>query len=586
MKIRDLIRLGFICFTIMTLIVGGIALLNLNRINSAMNIFSQYKVPSAKATERVSTFMRQAHHHATSYLLTHEKKDIENMTSCIRKIKGEINRIKKLTKGGEPELAKLNSYLIEFDDTFKRIVKMHKNGEGITKKLRFAGREVENIVKKEYPPSTLITILQARRQEKNFMALGNKKLAEGERTYEDKFEEAIKDLSRFGSGDANFKEKIKIYQNLFRQFVTNYRETDILVNELINEGNQIQNLATNISRKSSRESDDAISKIENLIKSARVWHILIILLVIVAVSFGLLLSSYIANLFYRPMENLARAMKKAQHGKLSARADTFREDEVGALAKGFNSMMDEIERSNNKIKTLQTQLIQSERLASLGEISAGIAHEINNPLAGILIYSNLLLEDTKDAAPEKENLKRIMEQANRCKDIVKGLLDFSRQTEPKIELISINKYIEGALKLVENQALFHNIEIRRELAQNLPFIKGDAAQLQQVFLNILINAGEAMPQGGKIDVETNLSKDGNFIEIKFKDTGCGIPKKNLKKVFDPFFTTKPPGKGTGLGLSVSYGIVKNHNGVIDIESQEGKGTTFTIKLPSEKGSDT
>jgi len=582
MKIRDLIRLGFVCFTIMTLIVGGIALLNLNRINSAMNIFSQYKVPLAKATERVSTFMCQAHHHTTSYLLTHEKKDIENMTSCIRKTKDEINHIKRLTKGEEPELARLNSYLIEFDDTLKRIIKMHKDGEGITKKLRFAGREVEDIVRREYPPSTLITILQARRQEKNFMTFGNKKLTKGERTYKDKFESAIKDLYRFGSSDASLKEKIKIYQNLFRQFVTNYRETDILVNELINGGKQIQNLATNISRKSSRESDDAISKIENLIKSARVWHILIILLIIVTIGFGLLLSSYIANLFYRPMESLARAMKKAQYGKLSARADIFREDEVGALAKGFNSMMDEIEKSDKKIKTLQTQLIRSERLASLGEISAGIAHEINNPLAGILIYSNLLLEDIKDATPEKENLKRIIEQANRCKSIVKGLLDFSRQTEPKIEIISINKYIEGALKLVENQALFHNIEIRRGLAQALPFVKGDGGQLQQVFLNILINAAEAMPQGGKVDVETNLSKDGNFVEIKFKDTGCGIPEKNLKKAFDPFFTTKPPGKGTGLGLSVSYGIVKNHNGVIDIESQEGEGTTFTIKFPRGK----
>lgn len=581
MKIRNLIRAGFISFAIVILIVGSITLLNLYRINSTIKTFSKYKITHAKATERISTFMCQAHYYSKNYLLTHDEESIKYINLCIRNTKDEIKNLKKLTKKKDSELLTLNTYIAEFDNLFKQIVKLHKDSEKISKKLRFSGREVEDIVKREKTPEALVVVLQARRQEKNFMLFGNKKLTEKELSYVDKFESAIKDLYKFSLNDTNFKEKIKNYQNSFKQFVKNYEETNILLNNMVNKGKQIQNLATNISRKSWSESDKSIVKTENLTKSTQMWHTFLIFFIIIAIGFGFLLSNYIANLFYKPMENLARTMKKAQYGNLTARADIFKDDEVGNLAKGFNLMMDEIEKSNNEIKTLQVQLIQSEKLASLGEISAGIAHEINNPLGGVLIYSNLLFEDMKDDDPMKEDLKKIVNEANRCKDIVKGLLDFSRQTEPKIELMNINKSIEEALKLIEKQALFHNIDIKRNLAKNLPDIKGDISQLQQVFLNILINAGEAMPKGGVLYVESSLSKEDNFIEIKFKDTGCGIKKENLNRIYDPFFTTKLPGKGTGLGLSVSYGIIKNHNGIISVESKEGKGTTFTIKLRIE-----
>lgn len=581
MEIRSLIRAGFISFAIVIFIVGSITLLNLYRVNSAINTFSKYKIVQAKAIERIFTFISKAHYYSENYLLTRDEESIKYINLYLNNTREEIKKFEKLIRKKEPELLILPTYIEEFDNLFNKIVRLHKENEEISKKLRFLGRELEKIALREKNKKLLVLILQARRQEKNFMIFGNRKLIKGELSYIEKFEFVIKNLYKFSLDTPYFKEKVKNYQNLFNQFVKNYRETDILLNNIIKKGREIESLITSINIKKWKEIEKSIVDTENLIKSAQICHIFLIFFVIIAVGFGLFLSNYIANLFYKPMENLARAMKKAQYGDLTSRAEVFRDDEIGRLAKGFNSMMEEIEKREKEIKALQKQLIQSEKLASLGEIAAGIAHEINNPLGGILIYSNLLLEDMNDDNPIKEDLKKIVNEVNRCKNIVKGLLDFARQSEPKIESVDINKSLQEVLKLIEKQALFHNIEIKRNFAEKLPNVKGDASQLQQVFLNILINAGEAMPKGGILYVETGLSKDSNFVEIKFKDTGCGIKKENLDKIYDPFFTTKPPGKGTGLGLSVSYGIIKNHNGIIDVESEEGKGTTFTIKLRVE-----
>jgi len=178
-------------------------------------------------------------------------------------------------------------------------------------------------------------------------------------------------------------------------------------------------------------------------------------------------------------------------------------------------------------------------------------------------------------------LEKIVQEATRCKEIVKSLLEFSRQTEPKMEPIDINKAITDGLFFLENQALFHNIEIVKNLEPQLPRIRGNGSQLKQVFMNIVVNAAEAMHGGGILTITTGLSGDKKDIWIDFADTGEGIPQENLSRIFDPFFTTKEVGKGTGLGLSTSYGIIDGHGGRIDVKSQVGKGTTFRIELPVE-----
>jgi signal transduction histidine kinase len=222
-------------------------------------------------------------------------------------------------------------------------------------------------------------------------------------------------------------------------------------------------------------------------------------------------------------------------------------------------------------------------MASLGKLAAGIAHEINNPLGGILIYSSLMMEDLPAEDPKKGDLARIVQEAGRCKEIVKSLLEFARQTEPKMEPTDINRAITEGLFFLEHQALFHNIQIIKRLDPDLPLTAGNAGQLKQVFMNIIVNAAEAMHGSGTLTIATSVAPDPKSILVEFTDTGEGIPEENLTRIFDPFFTTKDVGKGTGLGLATSYGIVEGHGGKIGVKSKVGEGTTFTIELTIHPG---
>ena len=232
-----------------------------------------------------------------------------------------------------------------------------------------------------------------------------------------------------------------------------------------------------------------------------------------------------------------------------------------------------------KLQETQLQLLQSEKLRSLGEMAAGVAHEINNPLGGILIYASLLMEEIPPEDPKRADLERIVQEATRCKEIVKSLLEFARQSSPEMEPTDVNRAITDGLLFLENQATFHNIEIVKELDPSLPPVFGNAGQLKQVFMNIMINAADAMHGHGTLTIRTHPSQDGREVVIEFTDTGEGIPEEVLPRIFDPFFTTKEVGKGTGLGLSMSYGIVKEHGGRIEVETEVGKGTTFRVMLP-------
>ncbi len=298
-----------------------------------------------------------------------------------------------------------------------------------------------------------------------------------------------------------------------------------------------------------------------------------------------------------PLHKMVLATQQIAKGDLSHKLNITSKDEIGALADSFNQMTKELKTANEKLiewgKTLekkvkertkeltemQSHLIQSEKLASLGKLAAGIAHEINNPLGGILIYSHLTLEDMEKDNPQYENLKKIVKETTRCKDIVKGLLEFARPRDPEMILTDINETVEKSLSIMERQALFQNISLRKKYTDDLPKIVADAAQLQQVFMNIIINAAEAMDGIGTLSIETSLGGNGESIDVEFTDTGHGIREEDKKRLFEPFFTTKQVGKGTGLGLAISYGIIRKHRGTIKVKSQEGKGSTFTVMLP-------
>jgi len=241
-----------------------------------------------------------------------------------------------------------------------------------------------------------------------------------------------------------------------------------------------------------------------------------------------------------------------------------------------------------QLKESQEQLIQAEKLTSLGQMAASIAHEINNPLAGVLVYTRLLSKKlTEDTARKEESLDylaKMESEVSRCSRIIRNLLDFARQTEPMLRLVDINQIIEQVLAMVGHQAQLQNVEVVKEFSPSLPKVMADFDQLQQIFTNLTLNAIQAMPDGGRLTIRSS-AVDGE-VRIDVQDTGCGISKENMGKLFTPFFTTKAKGKGVGLGLAVVHGIIERHKGRIKVQSEVGKGTTFSVYLgghDDEKG---
>ncbi|MDP2992771.1 MAG: ATP-binding protein, partial [Deltaproteobacteria bacterium] len=233
-------------------------------------------------------------------------------------------------------------------------------------------------------------------------------------------------------------------------------------------------------------------------------------------------------------------------------------------------------------KRLEKQLLHLERLAAMGKLSAELAHEINNPLGGILMYAKLALEDLPEGDAQAQRLEKISRLATRCRMIVRGLLDFGRGDTAEREWVDINQTILDMFDLIRDHILFRPVRVEMKLGENLPRVWGNRSNLEQVALNMMINAAEAMEGQGTLTIETGYSKEESHLFMYFKDTGPGISKENLNKIFEPFFTTKKRGKGTGLGLSISHGIIQKHGGSIQINSRQGEDTTFIIQLPVGK----
>ena len=253
--------------------------------------------------------------------------------------------------------------------------------------------------------------------------------------------------------------------------------------------------------------------------------------------------------------------------------------DADTAARAYRKKATELEKALTDLKQLQDHLIQSEKLAYLGKLAAGIAHEINNPLTTVLAITSFQLKKIAQDDPQFEDLQLIVEETKRCKKIVEELLEFSRQRVPEKSLTDINQVIEESASILAKQPFFHNIEIVKKFEEGLPSVMVDRNQIKQVFMNMMLNAQEAMSERGTLTIETDLDTNRGFVKIKFSDTGQGIHKDDIPRLFDPFFTTKNKAKGTGLGLSVSYGIIARHAGKIDVQSTPGKGSTFTIKLP-------
>ena len=300
----------------------------------------------------------------------------------------------------------------------------------------------------------------------------------------------------------------------------------------------------------------------------------------VGVVISMIAAFFISRWISVPINKLVSANEEVATGNLDTSVNIRTNDELQYLGDSFNEMVSALRKRDEQLREFATQkIMESERLALIGQLSANVAHELNNPLQGIVTYSHLLLESDAREEPTKAYVEKIVSQANRSRDIIRGLLDFSRQRTPDKTLCKVNRILDECISLVENQALFINIHIVKRFQPDLPMIVIDPSQIERVFMNILINAAEAMEGEGILTIATNYVADDETIEIALSDTGHGINEEHIEKIFDPFFTTKDVGHGTGLGLAISYGIVKRHKGAITVESELEKGTTFTVKLP-------
>jgi two-component system NtrC family sensor kinase len=292
------------------------------------------------------------------------------------------------------------------------------------------------------------------------------------------------------------------------------------------------------------------------------------------------ISIFISRRLSTPVRALVKASRQVAEGNLDAQVPVRSGDELGVLAGAFNSMAAALKARDDQLKEFaRKKVMESERLAVVGQLAADVAHELNNPMQGIVTYAHLLLEKLPADDPRRVSVEKITTQANRCTTIVRALLDFSRPKKPEKKLANLCAIIEECFSLVEDRALFHNIEVIRDYTECMPEAVVDPAQMQQVFMNLIINAAEAMGGVGTLTVVTRFEATRNALQITFRDTGHGISEKDMGRIFDPFFTTKEVGHGTGLGLAISFGIVKEHGGTLTVESQVGAGTAFTVELP-------
>ncbi|MDH3526569.1 MAG: ATP-binding protein [Gammaproteobacteria bacterium] len=322
---------------------------------------------------------------------------------------------------------------------------------------------------------------------------------------------------------------------------------------------------------------------------------------------SLLVGVFVRRLVYTPLHDLEAGAKRLRSGNLEQLIPVRSDDECGQLATSFNTMTvalknsrvelqelartleEKVEDRTRQLRISQAETARGEKLASVGLLAAGIAHELNNPLTGILTFSHLIRKKFPDESQEAEDMDLVIRETKRCATIIRRLLDFAREKAQEMKFADINQIIENTAHLIEWPAHLSDIAISMDLEPDLPPVWVDEDLISQVILNMLTNAQHAIAEKGSITLRSRLTPiaDGAepdtdsvpMVQISIIDTGCGIPEQDLQRIFDPFFTTKEVGRGTGLGLSISYGIVTSHGGTIEVESTVGKGTTFRINLP-------
>jgi signal transduction histidine kinase len=422
------------------------------------------------------------------------------------------------------------------------------------------------------------SILEMRRYEKNFIYFKDAGSLNETVFYffriEDFSRDLAKDVVRVVGADkfSEFQNDLTDYKSILDQSMKRVKsgKTELNVERIRTKGKKMVDFANELIIAKRQRIQKAINRIGIIPVVFLVSFIVFVVLILQLISKGIL----------KPVALMQQATEEAARGTFKPIVyASEREDEVTHLIETFNEMAKQLE-------TKQEQLLQSRKMASIGTLTSGIAHELNNPLNNISLTAESLMEDFTEmtAAEASEMMLEILAQADRAGQVVKNLLEFSRTERPLLLELCIDDVLDRTMKLIKNQIMVTGIHLKRENSKDLPPIKGRSQDLQQAFINILLNSIQAMKDlsgDNIITLRTGLGPDG-YIRIDFSDTGVGIKPEDMKHIFDPFYTTKPVGRGTGLGLSLVYGIIRTHGGYVEVKSDINIGTTFSIYLPTSE----
>lgn len=410
-------------------------------------------------------------------------------------------------------------------------------------------------------------VLELRRYEKNFLYYKELKDLDEILKYIQKIKTTLQKIEKedlfqgIAEKFVNFHKKLDEYETL----LNNYKNDKCLNPEKIRHyGQEILSFAEHILKTNKEYIRDTLNKI-------------LFIPTIVTILFGgtlILLLIVLAHTILKQISFIQSVTDRIAKGDFSyISEDTEGGTTFSVIIKAFNRMIRELDERQNA-------LIQAKKLSAVGTLVSGIAHELNNPLNNISLTAEAILEEFEDLEKEEieEMLNEILGEAKRASSVVKNLLDFSRRKNEDVkEIIKIRELIDSTIKLVKNQLMISDIQLIREVPTDLPNIMGNVDNLKQVFVNLFLNAIQAMPDGGYLKI--SAKPVDKYVRIDVEDSGIGMPPEVMERIFDPFFSTKPVGKGTGLGLSIVYGIIKKHGGYIEVNSKQGKGTTFTVYLP-------
>ena len=549
MKIREKLLFGFGFYMFLAVILGFLGYKDLQTITKRLVLVEH-------ADDLTNTIL-EIRRYEKNYLLFRDTASLQEVKKYLGALQKNVENIKvEITKeiGSDHYEMTINA-IADYERLFNRITENSRSQEQLGLMVRTTARNIEQ----RLTNTSLQKFLALRRYEKNLMVYQD---APTHKTFIDTYKTFPAD------------KEIDNYAILVSKLYELYKDEKTSIEMLRLKAREIQSFTENLSKKERTDISAIIKK--------SMWMLFLALLTIIIL--GTIINIKLATSIALPIRKLEKITKKIASGDFSEAIEVSGRDEIASLERSFNQMeeklksaMDSLGKTVEMLQEKQAQLVEAEKLASIGKLAAGIAHEINNPLTSVLTFSSLLLEQCPEDDPRHGRLKMIVKETTRARNIVRHVLSFAKEAPLRTEKININQPVTEIVESLIAQEAFKGIELDLDLAKDLPDIFIDPVQIGQVVLNILLNATHAIISPGKIQVYTRAA--GNFIELIVSDTGKGIPEEHLQKIFDPFFTTKDKSKGTGLGLAVSYGIIKKHGGDIEVRSTVNEGSTFIVRLP-------